>query len=131
MGKGFAFFVSDSEKKMPDIYIPQQSLGEAKDTDRVVVRITEWETGSGKRPVGEVVSVLNAEDPNDMAMKEILLGEWISAGVSGRCSGSGGPYSGYHLEKEIEKRKDFRNILTFTIDPVDAKTLTMRFPYGF
>src|SRR5919112_1105689 len=49
MNKGFAFFVPDSEKKMPDIYIPQQKFNEAQDGERVVVRITEWEAGAGKR----------------------------------------------------------------------------------
>jgi ribonuclease R len=121
MNKGFAFFVSDSEKKMPDIYIPQQSLGEAKDADRVVVRITEWETGSGKRPVGEVVSVLNAEDPNDMAMKEILLENGFPLEFSEDALEVAARIPDTISEKEIEKRKDFRNILTFTIDPVDAR----------
>ena len=38
-----------------------------------MVRIKEWEKDTDKRPVGEVVTVLNAEDANDIAMKEILL----------------------------------------------------------
>jgi ribonuclease R len=120
MGKGFAFFVSDSEKKMPDIYIPQQNLGEAKDTDRVVVRITEWESG-GKRPVGEVVQVLNAEDANDMAMKEILLENGFPISFPDDALEVAARIPDTISEKEIANRKDFRNILTFTIDPVDAK----------
>jgi ribonuclease R len=72
MNKGFAFFIRDTDKPMPDIYIPPSGFNGAKDRDRVVVRITEWGK-EGKRPVGEVVNVLNKEDENDMAMKEILL----------------------------------------------------------
>ncbi|MGV3658391.1 MAG: ribonuclease R, partial [Chitinophagaceae bacterium] len=60
MNKGFAFFVSDKDKRIPDIYIPQQSFNGAQDADRVVVRITEWDNSEGKRPVGEVVTVLDA-----------------------------------------------------------------------
>src|ERR687885_75832 len=40
MNKGFAFFVSDGKKPMPDIYIKQASFNGAQDGDRVVVRIT-------------------------------------------------------------------------------------------
>ena len=46
---------------MPDIYVPKQNLNGAKDNDRVIVRMLEWEQG-GKRPLGEVVSVLDKED---------------------------------------------------------------------
>lgn len=67
MNKGFAFFVGDSDKRIPDIYIPQSNFNGAKDADRVVVRITEWGTGAGKRPIGEVVSVLQAENENDIS----------------------------------------------------------------
>src|ERR1700694_3323868 len=73
MNKGFAFFVSETDKKVPDVFIPQSGFNGAQDNDRVVVRIKEWEKDSKKRPVGEVVHVLNAEDLNDVAMKEILL----------------------------------------------------------
>src|SRR6476659_756805 len=38
MNKGFAFFIADSDKRMPDVYIPLQKIGTAKDADRVVVR---------------------------------------------------------------------------------------------
>ena len=57
---------------MPDLFIPLCSINNAKDNDRVVVRMVRWEKGD-KRPVGEVVSVLDAENSNDAAMKEILL----------------------------------------------------------
>jgi len=121
MNKGFAFFVPDSEKKMPDIYIPQQNFNEAKDGERVVVRITEWEAGAGKRPVGEVVSILNAEDPNDVAMKEILLENGFPIEFPEEALEVAARIPDTISEKEISNRKDFRNILTFTIDPVDAK----------
>ncbi|HUQ96908.1 MAG TPA: ribonuclease R [Chitinophagaceae bacterium] len=121
MGKGFAFFVSDSDKKMPDIYIPLQKMAGATETDRVVVRITEWETGSGKRPVGEVVSVLNAEDPNDVAMKEILLENGFAIAFPDDALEVAARIPDAITEKDNAGRKDFRTILTFTIDPVDAK----------
>ena len=72
MNKGFAFFVAEMDKPMPDIFIPLANLNNAIDNDRVVVRLLGWEKG-GKRPLGEVVSVLDAENTNDAAMKEILL----------------------------------------------------------
>ena len=71
-GKGFGFFVPESDKPMPDVYVPKQNLNGAKDKNRVIVRMLEWDK-SGKRPLGEVVSVLEKLDSNDVAMKEILL----------------------------------------------------------
>src|SRR5215203_6204208 len=73
MNKGFAFFVPDSDRKMPDVFIPQNGINGAEDKDRVVIKVTSWEQGSGKRPLGEVITVLKAENDSDMAMKEILL----------------------------------------------------------
>lgn len=120
MNNGFAFFVADSEKKMPDIYVPEKNFKEAKDGDRVVVRITEWEQGSGKRPLGEVVSVLN-EDPNDVAMKEILLENGFPLEFTDDVLEEAARIPDVIDEKEIKRRRDFRGTLTFTIDPVDAK----------
>ena len=120
MNKGFAFFVADSDKKIPDIYIPEKNFNDAKDRDRVVARITEWEQGSGKRPVGEVVTVLN-EDPNDVAMKEILLENGFPLEFPDEALEEAARIPDTISEKEINKRRDFRNVLTFTIDPVDAK----------
>lgn len=121
MNKGFAFFVSDSDRKMPDIYIPEADFNGATDQDKVVVKITEWETGTGKRPVGEVVNVLSAEDANDAAMKEILLENGFPLEFSDEVLEETARIPDLIPEEEIAKRKDFRKVLTFTIDPVDAK----------
>jgi ribonuclease R len=121
MNKGFAFFVSDTERKMPDIYIPETSFNGATDQDKVVVKITEWETGSGKRPVGEVVTILSAEDSNDAAMKEILLQNGFPLEFEDDVLEETARIPDAISEEDISKRKDFRKILTFTIDPVDAK----------
>ena len=57
---------------MPDIYIPLDKINGAKDKERVLARITKWDT-SNKKPEGEVLQVLLAEHESDIAMKEILL----------------------------------------------------------
>ncbi|TCZ69326.1 ribonuclease R [Flaviaesturariibacter aridisoli] len=121
MNKGFAFVVSDSEKKTPDIFVPEAHFNGAVDGDRVVARIKDWATGSGKRPIGEVVSVLSPEDRNDIAMKEILLENGFGLAFSDEVLEETARIPDVISEEEIAKRRDFRQILTFTIDPVDAK----------
>lgn len=121
MNKGFAFFVSEGDKKVPDIFIPQANFNGAQDDDRVVVRIKEWEMDSKKRPVGEVVNVLNSEDMNDVAMKEILLENGFPLEFTDEVLEEAERIPDTITQEEIGKRRDFRGILTFTIDPVDAK----------
>jgi ribonuclease R len=70
MNKGFAFFVADGDRKSPDIYVHEKAFNGATEKDRVVVRVKDWSGDSGKRPVGEVVTILDAEDVNDVAMKK-------------------------------------------------------------
>jgi ribonuclease R len=121
MNKGFAFFVSESDKRTPDIYIPERAFNGAVEGNRVVVKIKEWDNEGGKRPVGEVVSILNAEDVNDMAMKEILLEAGFPIEFPDDVLEEASRIPDAIPESEIKKRRDFRDILTFTIDPVDAK----------
>ena len=121
MNKGYAFVIPEGDKKMPDIFIPQSSFNGAVDGDRVVARIKEWEKDSKKRPVGEVVNILNTEDPNDVAMKEILLENGFPLQFPDDVLEEAAKITDAISQEEINKRRDFREILTFTIDPIDAK----------
>src|SRR3954452_20973483 len=72
LSSNFAFFIPDTDKPMPDLYIPLDKLNNARDKDRVLAKITKWDTNN-KKPEGEVVQVLLAEQESDLAMKAILL----------------------------------------------------------
>ncbi len=120
MNVDFAFFIPDKAKGTPDMYIPSSKLNGAKNNDRVVVRITEWDR-KAKSPNGEVVSVLNAGDENDMAMKEILVDAGFSLEFDDDALEEAARLPDIISAPEIKKRKDFRDVLTFTIDPADAK----------
>jgi ribonuclease R len=116
----FAFFIADSDKPMPDLFIPLSQLNNAKNGDRVVARLVKWEKGD-KRPVGEVVSVLDAENDNDAAMKGILLENSFPLEFPDDALEVAARIPDIIPADEIRKRKDVRDILTFTIDPADAK----------
>ncbi|WP_276502258.1 ribonuclease R [Terrimonas pollutisoli] len=120
LNKDFAFFVTDTEKPMPDLFVPLSNLNGAKDKDRVVVRLVRWEKGD-KRPVGEVVTVMDPENSNDAAMKEILLDNGFPLEFPDDALEVAGRIPDAISNDEIKKRRDVRDILTFTIDPVDAK----------
>ncbi|HEY1200453.1 MAG TPA: ribonuclease R [Niastella sp.] len=119
IGKSAAFFTADTEKPMPDIFIPETALNGAKDNDRVIVRITEWE--KQKKPVGTVVQVMDAGNEGDMAMKEILMENGFPLFFPENVFEEAARIPDTISQDEIDKRKDCRDILTFTIDPVDAK----------
>jgi ribonuclease R len=120
MNKGFAFFVAAMDKPMPDIFIPLEKINGAKDNDRVVVRLVQWEM-DGKRPMGEVVNVLDPENSNDAAMKEILLESGFPLEFTDEALEVAARIPDAISESEVKRRLDIRPVLTFTIDPVDAK----------
>jgi len=119
IGKSAAFFIADTEKPMPDILIPGQALNGAVDGDRVIVRITEWE--KQKKPVGAVIQVMEAGNEGDMAMKEILMENGFPLFFPEDVLEEAARIPDTISEDEIKIRRDCRDILTFTIDPVDAK----------
>ncbi len=120
MNKGFAFFIAAMDKPMPDIFIPLSNINGAKDNDRVVVKLLQWEN-DGKRPVGEVVSIMDTENTNDAAMKEILLEAGFPLQFSDDALEVAARIGDTISTEEIKKRKDLREIFTITIDPADAK----------
>ena len=120
LSEDFAFFIPDMDKPMPDLYIPLSKINNAKNKDRVVARLIKWEKG-GKRPTGEVVNILDVENSNDAAMKEILLENGFPLEFPDDALEVAARIPDTIPESEIQKRKDVRNILTFTIDPFDAK----------
>ncbi len=120
VNKNVAFFVSGSEKPVPDFYIPIEKLKGAKDGERVVAKFVKWDKDD-KKPHGEIISVITAENEADMAMKEILIDAGFPLAFEPAVMLEVEKLSGKITREETTKRKDCRDILTFTIDPVDAK----------
>ena len=120
VNENFGFFKPDSQKPMPDFYISVRNLNGAKNKDRVVVRFLEWEKGE-KKPEGEVVNVLQAKDRNDMAMKEILIQNGFPLEFPKIVLDEANALDSAIDKNELAKRRDYRDVLTFTIDPADAK----------
>ncbi len=120
VNKNIAFFIAATEKPMADFYIPAEKLNGAVDGERVVAKLVRWDKAD-KKPEGEVVTILKAEDVNDMAMKEILIESGFPLVFEQLVIDEANKLSETITREEIKKRKDYRDILTFTIDPVDAK----------
>ncbi len=120
ISKNFAFFTADTEKLMPDFFVPIEKINGAVDGDRVLVKMVKWDKAD-KKPEGEVVSVITAENINNFAMREILTDAGFPIGFDEEVMKAANNLSEKISREELKKRKDCRDILTFTIDPVDAK----------
>lgn len=115
-----AFFIAGGNNPMPDFHIDFKKLNGAKDGDRVVAKFLQWDK-SDKKPEGEIITVMTAENEGDMAMKEILVHAGFPLSFDADVLKAAAALSPNITREELKKRKDCRDILTFTIDPVDAK----------
>ena len=120
LSTNYAFFIPDTDKPMPDLFIPFSELNGAKNKDRVVARLVKWDKDD-KKPVGTIVSVMLPEDENDAAMKELLAQAGFPLFFPEDVMEEATRLPDILDTEELKKRKDCRDILTFTIDPADAK----------
>jgi ribonuclease R len=117
----FAFVIPDSKKLHFDIFIKRSDLKGAKDGEKVVVKITRWHDEHKKNPEGEITQVLGMAGENDTEMHAILAEYGLPDAFPESVEEEAKILPKEITAEEIKKRRDFRNITTFTIDPEDAK----------
>ncbi len=116
----FAFFIPDDRKMHQDIFIPLTDLNGAKDGEKAVAEITEWLEGA-KNPVGVIRHVLGKQGENDTEMNAILADYGFPLSFPTEVEAEANAIPEEIPADEIARRRDFRQVLTFTIDPADAK----------
>lgn len=116
----FAFFVPDSNKIPVDFFIPlNQTLG-ATEGQKVIARITEWKDDA-KNPNGEIIRILGDSGEHETEIHSILEEYGLPYDFEEDVIAEANAISTEITLEEISKRRDMRNVLTFTIDPADAK----------
>ncbi|MDF2437887.1 MAG: ribonuclease [Bacteroidota bacterium] len=116
----FAFLVPSNNKMHVDIYIPLEKLNGAKDGQKAIAKIIEWPKG-GVNPIGEILEVLGDVGDNDTEMHAILAEYGLPYHFPKDVERAADLIPIEITKEEIAKRRDFRDITTFTIDPHDAK----------
>ena len=119
--KHFAF-LDVNDRYLPwDIFIPKTEIGNARSGDKAVVKIVEWPSKTNRSPVGKIVDVLGATGDNNVEMHAILAEFGLPYTYPENLEKLANKISGRITDRELNRRKDFREITTFTIDPRDAK----------
>lgn len=116
----FAFLIPDHKNMPYDIFIPADQIAKAKSGDRAIVKIVSWSKGT-KNPVGELVEILGRSGDHHAEMHAILAEFGLPIRFPEEINKAAESLDDRITEEEIARRRDFREILTFTIDPEDAK----------
>jgi ribonuclease R len=119
-GRRYDYVVPDDIKIQRDLIIPPDNKAGALEGQKVVAVIEEWENSS-LNPVGKIIQVLGFSDHPGVDVLSILhafdlpdtFPEYVIKAVDKIPSAI--------PAKEAKRRLDLRDIVTFTIDPIDAK----------
>ena len=116
----YAFVNPDYRKMHYDIFVPKDHIGRAKDGDKVVVKLTRYPQ-KDENPEGVVVQVLGKAGEHETEMHAIMAEYGLPFRFPQEVEAETDSMKTSILAAEIKKRRDFRSITTFTIDPEDAK----------
>lgn len=118
--KNFAFVSTANPKMYTDIFIPKNKLGNAQDGDVVLVKIDDW-PAKADSPFGEVLRVLGRPGEHNTEIHAILAEYGLPYDFPVDVESYAQKIDTSIKEEEIANRRDMRKVLTFTIDPKDAK----------
>ncbi|MEX2029045.1 MAG: ribonuclease R [Candidatus Paceibacterota bacterium] len=116
------FFLKPDDTKMyTDILIPQESLNGGKLGQKVFAEIVSWKDAR-KAPIGKIIKVLGQPGDNETEMHSIAMEKGFDAELPGKVHDEARKIKQDGIQKsDYAGRRDFRKVLTFTIDPSDAK----------
>jgi ribonuclease R len=120
LAHNYAFVVPDDKRMYVDIFVPIDKINKARNGQKVVASITEWDPAQ-KNPFGEIVEVLGMPGDHQTEMHAIINEFGFTVKFPDEVEKEADKIPLVISNEEIKKRKDFRKTLTFTIDPEDAK----------
>jgi ribonuclease R len=118
-GKHFGFVKPDSPLFHFDVYVAQEDLAHAEEGQKVVVEIDDWGDGT-KNPEGHITKVLGDPDDPGVDILSIVLSHGLMTDFPPEVEEAAKRLR-VDFAAETRRRLDFRERLTFTIDPADAK----------
>jgi ribonuclease R len=113
------FLISDNKRMNIDIFIPLDKTMGASNGEKVVVKMMSWGSNQ-KNPNGEVIRILGQSGNNDVEIHSILEEYNLPYEFNQNVINESELINEVISEKEISRRLDMRNILTFTIDSETA-----------
>jgi ribonuclease R len=118
--KNFSFLVPDDKRMYADIFISNENLNGAENGQKVIARLTDWPEDA-KNPFGKITTVLGEPGDNNTEMHAIVAEFGFPVEFPHDVEMEAEKINTTISKNEIKKRTDFRDTLTFTIDPADAK----------
>ncbi|MBE7052480.1 MAG: ribonuclease R [Ruminococcaceae bacterium] len=118
--RNFGFVVPDSKSFGCDVFVSKKHCADAKDGQKVVVKITKWPERD-ENPEGVIEEVLGFSSEEQVDIKSIIRQYGISEIFPQKVELSALSFGDRVYEEELSGREDFRDRLIFTIDGEDAK----------
>ncbi|VXC10139.1 Ribonuclease R [Flavobacterium sp. 9AF] len=118
--KNFAFVTTTNAKMYTDIFIPKNKINGAQHGEVVLVSMEDWPKKADS-PFGTVIKILGKPGEHNTEIHAILAEYGLPYDFPIEVETYANKIDTSITEEEIAKRRDMRNILTFTIDPKDAK----------
>jgi ribonuclease R len=120
VSKSYAFVVADSRKIHQDFFIYPENVNNAKTGEKVIVEVTSW-AENDRKPEAKVVEILGKAGENEAEIHSIMAEFDLPFRFPEVVEHESQKIEEGITKEEIKKRKDFREVITFTIDPEDAK----------
>jgi ribonuclease R len=117
----FAFVIPDFRKIHQDFFIYPENIKGAKTNHKVVVEVTSWPESSDKKPEARVLQILGKAGENEAEIHSIMAEFDLPFRFPEQVEQEAETIEEGITRQEVKKRKDFRDVTTFTIDPEDAK----------
>lgn len=118
--ENFAFVDVTDYKMYTDIFVPKNKINGAKNGEKVLVLMEEWPEKADS-PLGKVLKVLGMPGEHNTEIHSILAQYGLPYEFPAEVEDYANKIDTSIKASEIKKRRDMRDILTFTIDPKDAK----------
>jgi ribonuclease R/exosome complex exonuclease DIS3/RRP44 len=118
--KNFGFVTTTNAKMYTDIFIPKNKINNAEHGDVVLVTLEDWPKKADS-PFGSVIKVLGKPGEHNTEIHAILAEYGLPYDFPIEVDAFANKIDTSITEEEIKKRRDMRDVLTFTIDPKDAK----------